>query len=582
MTETFENLGELGSLDIIPLGGVEEIGLNCTALIYGQDILVIDAGLMFPELKFPGVDLVIPDFSFLKQNAGRVVGLILTHGHEDHVGALAHFLKDVPTTVYATKLTLAMSLDRLDEYEVKIPPTVEIYPREVIKLGDHFEVEFIGVNHSVLSGVALAIKTPLGVVIHTGDFKIDPSAPPLERTDLYTFARYGENGVLALLSDSTNADVPGHSASELEVRSTLTDLFQKAQGRVILACFASSLARIRQVAAAAAESNRKLLFDGRSMINSVGLGLSLGFLDLKAQDMVDLDQAKNLGDHELVVVATGSQGEPLSALARMANGEHKYIQAHEGDTIIFSARVIPGNERAILSLTNLFHGVGAAVIDSRSHQVHASGHGQIEELKLMMGLTNPKYLIPIHGEPQHILKHAALATEMGFSEKRVKILKNGQRLSFYANHECQLGDPVHTGRMVVDGNRLGQADDPVIRSRLSLAEMGLVYVTLILNQSDLTLAAPPAINTHALHYEDEPDLRSSAMDLVFYLLEEWREGQTNLEDPDLTGLVAGVKRNVRHLFKEAIKRKPLVYTNVIFVNPDFREQRPNGPKPKLI
>jgi ribonuclease J len=581
MTELSNSPNHSISLDIIPLGGVEEIGLNCTALIYGHDILVIDAGLMFPELKFPGVDLIIPDFSFLKQNLHRVLGLILTHGHEDHVGALAHFLKDVPTTVYATKLTLAMSLDRLDEYEVKTPETVEIRPRQVIKLGQHFEVEFIGVNHSVLDGVALAIKTPLGVVIHTGDFKIDPSAPPAERTDLYSFARYGENGVLALLSDSTNSDVPGHSASELEVRVTLTDLFQKAQGRIILACFASSLARIRQVAAAAAESDRKLLFDGRSMINSVGLGLSLGYLHLNTQDMVDLDQAKHLEDDQLVVVATGSQGEPLSALARMANGEHKYIQAHEGDTIIFSARVIPGNERAILSLTNLFHGVGAAVIDSRSHQVHASGHGQIEELKLMMGLTNPKYLIPIHGEPQHILKHAALATEMGFTENQIKVLKNGQRLSFFPNQECQLGEPVHTGRMVVDGNRLGQADDPVIRSRLNLAELGLVYVTLVLNPDDLTLAAQPAINIHALHYEDEPDLRSAAMDLVFYLLEDWR-GDQNSEEPDLTGLVADIKRNVRHLFKESIKRRPLVYTNVIFVNREFSAPSPTGPKPKLI
>ncbi|MDR0621545.1 MAG: ribonuclease J [Deltaproteobacteria bacterium] len=564
MSERNEIEGASNSLDIIPLGGLEEIGLNCTALVYGRDILVIDAGLMFPEVKQPGVDLVVPDFSFLKNNADRVLGLILTHGHEDHIGALAHFLKDVPTTVYGTRLTLAMSMDRLDEYQVPVPPLVVVRPRQTAKLGP-FEVEFIGVNHSILDGVGLAVTTPLGVIIHTGDFKIDPCAPPAERTDLFTFARYGESGVLALLSDSTNSDVPGHSLSEVEVGRALTSLFQMAKGRIILACFASSLARIRQVALAAQNSGRKLLFDGRSMLNSVSLGCQVGYLNLEEGAVVEIDEAMALPDDKLVVVATGSQGEPLSALARMASGEHKHIKVDQGDTIIFSARVIPGNERAILTLTNLFHGIGATVVDSRYHTVHASGHGQMEELKLMLDLTKPKYLIPIHGEPQHVLKHAALAMETGMEADRIKILKDGQRLMFTPNGSCQLGAPIHTGRMVVDGNRLGQADDPVLRSRLSLAEMGLVYVILVLNAKDLSLAAPPQVNIHALHYEDEPHLESEAVETTELTLEEWREKQMPPDDFDLSNLIDNVKRNVRRLFKRAISRKPLIFTEVIFI-----------------
>jgi ribonuclease J len=347
-----------------------------------------------------------------------------------------------------------------------------------------------------------------------------------------------------------------------------------------LACFASSLTRIRQVAAAAAASRRKILFDGRSMVHSVALGKTFGYLELQAQSTVDLDQARNLEDNRLVVVATGSQGEPLSALARMANGEHKYIKAHEGDTIIFSARSIPGNERAIQSLTNLFHRAGASVIDNRYHQVHASGHAQIEELKLMLGLTNPQFLIPIHGEHQHTLKHAALAVEMGLSENRIKLLKNGQRLSFFPDGTCQLGEPIHTGRMAVDGNRLGQVDDPVIRSRLALAEMGLVYVTMVINQADLSLIVRPLISIHGLHYEDEPDLQAETSELTLNLQNEWLAEQTDPTAPDLQALQANVKRSIRRLFRDSIDRKPQVYVNAIFIEPPGDKKSPLADKPQ--
>jgi ribonuclease J len=557
---------EPDSLDIIPMGGLEEIGCNCTALVHGDDIVVIDVGLMFPGDKLPGVDLVVPDFTFLKKNADRVRGLILTHGHEDHVGALAYFIRDVPTTVYGTKLTLALAMGRLDEYEIPRPKIVIIKPRDILELGP-FKIEFIHVNHSVPGGLALAVTTPKGVIIHTGDFKMDYSAPESERTDLYSFAKYGEKGVLALLSDSTNSDVPGSSLSEAKVGRTLTQLFKKAKGRVILACFASSLTRIRQVASASANSDRKLMFDGRSMVSSVALGREMGLLEIDDDDIVDHDQARDLPPKRLTVVVTGSQGEPLSALARMASGEHRQINVQDGDTIIFSARVIPGNERAIANLTNLFHGLGANVIDGRYHQVHASGHGQIEELKLMLNLTKPKYLIPIHGEPQHITKHAALAREIGLDSDRIKILRNGQRLSFSTDGTCLLGEPVNTGRMLVDGNRLGQADDPVIRKRLRLAEMGLVYVILILNPGDFSLASPLRINIHGLHYEGEPDLALEAAETAQTTLETWR-ASINSASPNTDQLEEAIKRDVRSLFKHSIKRRPLIFTEVIILEDD--------------
>ncbi|MDR1051300.1 MAG: ribonuclease J [Deltaproteobacteria bacterium] len=554
-----------GALAVIPLGGLEEIGLNCTALCYGEDIIVVDAGLMFPEANLPGVDLVVPDFTFLRDNAARVRGLVLTHGHEDHIGALAFLLQSIWPPVYGTGLTLALTRSRLEEYQISVPKLNQVKPGDVARLGA-FSVEFIRVNHSILDGVALAVTTPAGVVVHTGDFKIDYGAPPDERTDLHAFARYGERGVLALLSDSTNSDVPGHSSSEIEVGRTLTDIFQKAEGRVILACFASSLARIRQVALAARGSGRKLLFDGRSMLATVELGRGLGFLNVDEDDIVDIDQAEALDDRRIAAVVTGSQGEPLSALARMAVGEHRHIDVVKGDTIIFSARVIPGNERAIANLINLFHNKGAIVVDNRYHPVHASGHGHMEELKLVMSLTRPRYLVPVHGEPQHLAGMAALGRQVGLPEDRIKILSNGSRLLFGRDGSCSLGDTVPTGRMLLDGNRLGQAGDPVIRRRLKLADLGLVYVIMVLGRDDLAQLCPVKINIHGVLFESDPDLSVEAADVADRCHKNWLRGQ-DPGAPDLNALADGLKREVRSLFKQSIKSRPIIWPEIIVYPP---------------
>jgi ribonuclease J len=532
---------------------------------YGSDMIVVDAGLMFPDANQPGVDLVVPDFSFLREHKSLVRAIILTHGHEDHIGALPWLLRELEVPVYGTALTLALAKFHLDERRVLDASLIEVRPRDKLSIGP-FDIELIAVNHSIIDGLALAVKTPVGVIVHTGDFKLDAGAPEGERTDLYSLAKYGEGGVLALLSDSTNADVPGVSLTESEVGRNLARIFQEAPGRVILACFASSLTRLRQTALAAKSSGRKLLFDGRSMITNAALGRQMGYLKISDDDLVDLSGAQNLPDDSLAIVVTGSQGEPLSALSRMAGGEHRQISVKPGDTIIFSARVIPGNELAISTLVNQFHSLGANVIDNNLEKVHASGHGQIEELKLMLALTRPKFMIPVHGEAQHLIRHGQLAAETGIARDNVKILSDGQTLSFLPGGACAYGDIVPTGRLLVDGNRLGPADDPVIRRRLRLAESGLVDVTVVLSPADLSLAAPPKVEVHGVHYENEPDLAAEAEEVARLAWRAWAEEQIP-EEPDLAALSDLLRKNVRALFKHSIARKPLIWPQIIIASP---------------
>jgi ribonuclease J len=569
------------ALDIIPLGGLGEIGLNCLALVYDGRILVIDAGLMFPDPSQLGVDLIIPDFSFLEENSGKIEGLILTHGHEDHIGALPFLLKKIPLTVLGTRLTLALARERLAEHRLSPFGFREVQPLDKLTLGP-FEIEFISVSHSIIAGLGLAVTTPVGILVHTGDFKLDLNAGEDNRLDLYKFAEYGQKGVRILLSDSTNAEVPGQTLTENEVGRTLTDIFRKAPGRIILACFASSIARLRQVALAAVNSGRKLLFDGRSMTGNVRMAQELGCLDIPADQTVDIQQAEELPDRAVAVVVTGSQGEPLSALSRMALGEHRHIQVRSGDTIIFSARIIPGNEKAISHLVNLFHRVGAEVLDQRLHKVHASGHGQAEELKLMLNLTRPSCFVPIHGELRHLNRHAELAREQGVANDRIFVLTDGQRLSVEADR-AYLSEPVPTGRWLVDGTRLGSPEDPVIRSRTRIAEMGLAAVTLVTclrpdenGEPDEVLAASPQVVLLGIHYENDPDLTAESIETVKRVWAGFAEDrfQGPLTADERTLLIDSVKREVRRLFKQSISRKPMVHVQLISIPPAGREESP--------
>ena len=582
-------------ITIIPLGGLGEIGLNCLALEYLDRILVIDAGLMFPDAStMPGVDLVIPDFTWLIERAERVSGLILTHGHEDHIGAAGFLMKELEKArgrtnlisaessnhhgrsdgetpqwgaevpVFGTRLTLALAAEKFKDAHVD-PLLTEIVPRQKVQIGP-FDLEFIRVNHSILDGVAVAVNTPLGAVVHTGDFKVD-QANTDDRIDLYKFAEYGERGVLALLSDSTNADMPGCTDSETVVGRTLAKIFRDAPGRIILACFASSLARIRQVAKAAKAVGRKIVFEGRGMIHIVKLAKSLGYLHIDAEDEVSLADSADLPDNELVIVATGSQGEPMSALARMAAGDHKQVTIREGDTIVISARFIPGHEKDIARLIDLFYRQGAKVVDGRRILVHSSGHGQAEELKLMLNLTRPRYLVPVHGETSKLVRHGELAMNLGFRDDQVWGLKNGRPLTL-DQEGAHLEEMVESGRKLVDGNRLGEPEDPVLRNRLKLAGGGLVVVTVVLSANGRELLASPKAALSGVHYESDLDLSFEAAAVAEQAVREWQkslgsDGTRN--DEELTALI---QKEVRQLFRHSISRRPTVWPQVVFVNND--------------
>ncbi|UQZ88167.1 ribonuclease J [Deltaproteobacteria bacterium Smac51] len=557
-------------INIIPLGGLGEIGINCMAIEYEGRILVIDAGLMFPdETTMPGVDLVIPDFTWLIERADRISGLVLTHGHEDHIGAAGFLLRELENVpVYGTRLTLAMAEQRLKEAHVDKADLIEIAPRTRLTTGP-FDLEFIRVNHSILDGVGVAINTPLGAIVHTGDFKID-QANTDDRVDLYKFAEYGENGVLLLLSDSTNADMPGCTDSETVVGRTLTKIFNKADGRVILACFASSLARIRQVARAAKAAGRKMVFEGRGMIHSVKLAKSLGYLEIGDDDEVTLAESADVPDSELVIVATGSQGEPMSALTRMAHGDHKQISIKKGDTVILSARSIPGHEKAITRLIDLFYRQGARVLDGKAVKVHTSGHGQAEELKLMLNLTRPKYFVPIHGETHKLIRHGDLARSLGWENDQIWILENGRSLTI-DDDGAHFGEVVQSGRKVVDGNRLGEPEDPIFRNRLKLAGGGLVVVTVVVSNIG-GLLTRPTVAISGVHYESDFDLTLEAAEVAERVVNDWYDAGAEGFSPDgrsdTEPLSSLLQKEVRSLFRHSISRRPSIWPQVIVLGSD--------------
>ncbi|MDR1081286.1 MAG: ribonuclease J [Deltaproteobacteria bacterium] len=559
-------------LEIIPLGGLGEIGMNCMVLACQGSMIVIDAGLMFPRPdQQPGVDLLIPDFSFLKANEDKILGLVLTHGHEDHIGALPFLMRELPRIpVFGTRLTLEFTRDRIQEQKAPVPEYREIRPRSTVTLGP-FRLEFIKVSHSILDGVAVAVRTPAGTVVHTGDFKMDLSAAEEDRTDLFKFASYGEEGVLALLSDSTNADVPGHSVSEKEVGRTLSRLFRDSPGRIIVACFASSLTRIREIVKAAIASERRIVFTGRSMTGNVALAQELGYLDIPLGIEIDFETAEHCEDREIVVVATGSQGEPMAALARMAAGDHRQVEVRGGDTIIFSARAIPGNETAIGELMNLFRHLGAKVVDPHAETIHASGHGHVDELKLMLSLTRPHYLIPVHGELRHLHRHREIAEELGIPRSRILLLADGQRVALCRDRSYRMLKSVRTGRRLVEGKRLGSPTDPVLKERRRLSEYGVVTVSAVLDSKTLAPLAPPAVSIQGVRYSDEQDLTLSVQEAAWDCCAQfakapgtWVPGPSG--EPE--ELVRRLQSEVKSLFRLYISRKPVVIAQAVMVDPE--------------
>ncbi|MBI9076921.1 MAG: ribonuclease J [Desulfatibacillum sp.] len=549
------------ALRIIPLGGLGEIGLNMTVFEYDGTILVVDSGLMFPEDYMLGVDIVIPDYEYLRENKDRVAAIVLTHCHEDHIGALPFVIKDVPAPVYATPFTMALVSHKLEERDLLNKVRLhEIKPREHFTVGP-FEIEFIRASHSVVDGVSLAIRTPAGLVIHTGDFKITHGQLDDEATDVSRLAQLGEEGVLVLLSDSTNAEKEGYTLSESEIGGTLEKAVADSSGRVIVALFASNVPRLAQIVNIAANTDKKIVFNGRSIEVSIRIAQELGYIKIPKGMQIDVSQVSDYDDNEVLMVTTGSQGEPMSALARIAAGAHKQIKIKKGDTVILSSKFIPGNEKAITGIINNLYRRGAEVIYEKISAIHVSGHAFREELKLMIHLTRPRHFIPIHGEYRHLLHHARLAEKVGIPKKRILLAQNGNVINF-VDEVGWIGDSVDTGRTFVDGKGVGDVGRKVLKDRRALSEHGMVVATMILDQDTGVVIYGPELISRGFVFEDEKGhLLQDAQCVIMDAVE-----QLDLSGPERIPMIeAAIQQTLRRFFNYVIRRKPVIVPMVLEV-----------------
>jgi ribonuclease J len=541
-------------LSVIPLGGLGEIGLNMMVLEYDQHILVVDAGLMFPEEYMPGVDVVIPDFQYLRDRRERILAVVLTHGHEDHIGAMPFLLKELNIPVYGTSFTIELLKEKLKEHNLLQQATlVKVRPGDVTPFGP-FTVEYIRVNHSIVDGVGLAIETPEGILVHSGDFKIDQTPVDGQYTDMVRFAHYGKMDVLALFSDSTNVEKDGFTLSERDVKKTLEILFRLSKGRFIVAVFASNITRIQQIIDLAAKFRRKVVFSGKSMRVNVRIAREEGLLKIPEGMETTEHALDQLQDRQVVVITTGSQGEPLSALTRMAEDKHKAIKIKKGDTVVLSSRFIPGNERAISAVINRLYRMGAEVVYEKVSDIHSSGHAYREELKLMLNLVRPRYFIPIHGEYRHLVKHSQLAAEIGIPEERLAVVEDGVTINFNGGG-MTLGDRVQTGRVMVDGKGVGDVGEVVLRDRLRLSGEGMVIVLLAVNeQSGEVLYGPDLVSRGFVFEDPQSPILEDAKCIVLEVLNEI-EGPAHV---DWGEVGPEIKKRLKHFFYEIIERRPLV------------------------
>ncbi|MCG8616164.1 MAG: ribonuclease J [Desulfobacterales bacterium] len=549
-------------LKIIPLGGLGEIGLNMMVVEYGDVMFIIDAGLMFPEDYMLGVDIVIPAMDYLRENRDKIEGIIITHAHEDHIGALPYLLKEIRLPVYGTPFTLEIVRNKLVEFDLNTHVDLNLVkPGERLTI-DPFEIEFIRVSHSTVDGVGLAINTPEGVVVHTGDFRISHSADKMKNTDISSFARFGEEGVLALMSDSTNVEVEGYTMSEQEVAKNLGKLIAAAPGRVIVALFASNVFRIQQVIDIARKNNRRVIFNGRSMEQITDAAFRLGYINCPPGMVSDIKQIHKIADENVVIITTGSQGEPMSALARMASGVHKHINIRKGDTVILSSKYIPGNEKAIANIINKLYRRGAEVVYSKVAQIHASGHAHQEELKLMINLTRPEYFIPIHGEYRHLVVHARLAEKLGLDRDKVIVAEDGQVIAFDQEDGGRIDGKVHTGRILVDGKGIGDVGRSVLKERRELSEGGLVVVTMIIDEeTGVVLYGPELVSKGFVFDSATGYLVDDAQCVILEIVEEIEAG--------LESRVELIRRKLQRALKQyfafAINRRPLIVPIIIEV-----------------
>ena len=506
-------------LKIIPLGGLGEIGKNITVVEYDDDIIIIDCGLIFPEDEMLGIDVVIPDITYLLKNKEKIRAIVLTHGHEDHIGALPYVLKKINVPIYGTKLTLGLVDNKLTEHNIKNVRQNIVKPDDSVKLGC-FTVEFIKTGHSIPDSVALAIHTPVGVIVHTGDFKIDYTPINDNVIDLHKFAELGKKGVLTLMADSTNIERLGYTMSERTVGDTFNDIFKKAEQRIIVATFASNVHRVQQIINSAVLVDRKVVVSGRSMVNVINVALELGYLNIPEGTLIDINQMNNYPYDKIVVITTGSQGEPMSALTRMAYSEHRKIELVPGDLVVISASPIPGNEKTVSKVINQLMARGANVIYEALADVHVSGHACQEELKLIHTLVKPKYFIPVHGEYRHLKKHAELAENLGMPKENILVAQNGSTIEF-TKDSASFGSNVTSGNILVDGLGIGDVGNIVLRDRKHLSEDGLIVVVVTISRQDGTIIAGPDIISRGFVYvRESEDLMEESRQVVKEALDE--------------------------------------------------------------
>ncbi len=543
------------SLWAIPLGGLGEFGMNMLVLRCGDDILVIDAGMMFPEAELLGVDIVIPDITYLKQNRERVRAIVLTHGHEDHIGALPYILRDLNVPIYGTKFTLALVRKRLQEHGLLDTADLrEVAPGTRTEIGC-FEVEYIYVTHSTIDCSALAIRTPAGVVIHSGDYKMDPTPIDGQPFDLHTFARYGQEGVLALFSDSTNVERPGYTPSERAVWTRLEELCRAAPRKVLVSCFASSIPRIQQIVDIAALVGRKIGFMGRSMVDNVEIAHGMGRLRIPDGMVIRPQDLRSFDPKKMVVLVSGSQAEPMSSLSRIAVDSHRLLSVDPEDTVILSARIIPGNEKSIFRmLDHMFRRKALVYYDNAGGLLHVSGHASQEEQKLMLNLVRPKYFIPLHGEYRQLFRHAALARQVGVVSGEVMLLEDGQSVEFTEEGAFRR-EPVAAGRVCVDSGSLEEIEEVVIRDRKHLSEDGIVVPIIAIDKHTGRMESRPEIVTRGfLPSEDDTEVLDGARAVILRTIE-----QSNAEEKTDWGVIKEKIRVdlKRHLNKQTSKR-PLI------------------------
>ncbi len=544
---------------IIPLGGLEQIGMNITAIEFGDSIIVIDCGLAFPEDDMFGIDLVIPDTTYLQDNIDRVKGFVITQGHEDHIGALPYVLQKVNVPVFATRLTMGIIEHKLEERDM-----LATTQRKVVKFGQSvnlgcFRVEFIKTNHSIVDAAALAIYTPAGILVHTGDFKVDYTPVFGDAIDLQRFAELGRKGVLALMCDSTNAERTGTTASEKTVGKTIDQLFQEHKDtRIIIATFASNVDRVQQIINSAYKYGRKVVVEGRSMVNIIDTASKLGCLNIPENTLINIDRLKNYPGEQTVIITTGSQGESMAALSRMAEDMHRKVSIGPGDTVIFSSSPIPGNEKAVTNVINKLLMRGADVI---FQDVHVSGHPCQEDIKLIYTLTQPKYAIPVHGEYRHLMAQAKVANNLGFDNKDIFILHSGNVLELSEDHAEVVGD-VPVGNILVDGLGVGDVGNVVLRDRQHLAEDGIVIVTLALYQGTCTLAAGPEITSRGFVYIKEADeLMAGATQVADEAVQKCLENNIN----DWGRIKNSLRDGLNQFFWRKTQRRPMILPMILEV-----------------